>query len=56
MSAIRLREFAADAWWLMVIVLLLPLAIPLGVVAIVLLLGERLYGERQRRMRVAAVR
>ena len=51
MSALRLREFAADAAWLVLVVLLLPLAIPLGVLAAVLLLGERLYGENRRRMR-----
>lgn len=51
MSAARLREFAADAGWLLVIVLLLPLAIPLGVLAAVFLLGERLHGESRRRIR-----
>jgi hypothetical protein len=51
MSPIRFREFAADAAWLVVIVLLLPLIIPLGVLAAVFLLQERLYGESRRRMR-----
>jgi hypothetical protein len=49
MSPIRFREFAADAGWLVVIVLLLPLLIPLGVLAAVFLLQERLYGENRRR-------
>ncbi len=51
MSVARFREFAADAGWLLVIVLLLPLAIPLGMLAAVFLLGERLYGESRRRIR-----
>jgi hypothetical protein len=50
-STIRFREFAADAGWLVVIVLLLPLLIPVGVLAAVFLLQERLYGERRRRRR-----
>jgi hypothetical protein len=56
MSAMRLREVAADAGWLVAIVLLLPLAIPLGVLAAVVLLGERLSRKRRRRMRGAALR
>jgi hypothetical protein len=58
MSPIRFREFAADAGWLVVIVLLLlllPLIIPLGVLAAVFLLQERLYGEGRRRMRARGI-
>ena len=55
MSPIRFREFAADAGWLVVIVLLLPLLIPLGVMAAVFVLQERLYGEGRRRMRARGI-
>jgi hypothetical protein len=51
MSPIRFREFAADAGWLVVIVLLLPLLIPLGILAAVFVLQERLYGAGRRRVR-----
>ena len=51
MSPTRFREFAADAAWLAVIVLLLPLIILLGVLAAVFFLQERWYGESRRRMR-----
>jgi hypothetical protein len=56
MSLIRFREFAADAGWLVIIVLLLPVIIPLGVLAAVFVLQERLYGEnRRRRMRARGI-
>ena len=55
MSATRLREFAADAGWLVVIALLLPLLIPLGVVAAVFVLQERLSRESRRRMRARGI-
>jgi hypothetical protein len=55
MSPIRFREFAVDAGWLVVIVLLLPLFIPLGVLAAVFLLQERLYGKGRRRMRARGI-
>lgn len=51
MTAVRLRELAEDAGWLVLVVLLLPLAIPLGALAVVFLLGERLYGWNRSRMR-----
>jgi hypothetical protein len=47
----RLRELAEDMGWLTLIVLLLPLAIPVGVLAALLLVGERLYWGSRRRMR-----
>ena len=47
----RLRELAEDLGWLTLIVLLLPLAIPFGMLAAVFLLGERLYWGSRRRMR-----
>jgi hypothetical protein len=56
MTTTRFSEFAADAGWLVVIVLLLPLLIPLGVLAVLFVLQERLYGGRRRRMRSAAAR
>ena len=46
--SIRLGEFAAEAGWVVVIVLLLPLLIPLGVLAAVFVLQEHL-GEWSRR-------
>jgi ABC-type phosphate transport system permease subunit len=55
MSPIRFREFAADAGWLVIIVLLLPVIIPLGVLAAVFLVQERLYGEGRRRMRARGI-
>lgn len=55
MSALRLREFAADAGWLVVIALLLPLLIPLGVLAAVFVLQERLSRESRRRMRARGI-
>jgi ABC-type phosphate transport system permease subunit len=56
MSPIRFREFAADAGWLVIIVLLLPVIIPLGVLAAVFLVQERLYGEGRRRMRARRIK
>jgi hypothetical protein len=41
----RLRRFAGEAGWLVVIVLLLPVLIPLGLLAAVFLLQERLAGS-----------
>jgi hypothetical protein len=53
--AIRPGEFAAEAGWLVVIVLLLPVLIPLGLLAAVFVLQERLAGvTRGRRGRVIA--
>jgi hypothetical protein len=48
-SAVRIREIALDMGWLLVLVLLIPLAIPLFVIAFIFLLGQRLYsGARHR--------
>jgi hypothetical protein len=44
----RPGEFAAEAGWLVVIVLLLPVLIPLGLLAAVFVLQERLAGETRR--------
>jgi hypothetical protein len=55
MSAVRLREFATDAGWLVVIALLLPLLIPLGVLAAILVLQEHLSRESRRRMRARGI-
>jgi hypothetical protein len=51
MTAVRLRELAEDIGWLVLVVLLLPLAIPLGALTAVFLLGEHLYRGSRRRMR-----
>jgi hypothetical protein len=49
-SVVRIREIAEDVGWLIVIFMLLPLAIPLAVLAFMFLLGQRLYaGHRERR-------
>lgn len=49
-SFVRTREIAADVGWLVLIVLLLPLAIPVAALAFVFLLGQRLFaGHRERR-------
>jgi hypothetical protein len=46
----RAREYATDVGWLILIVLLLPIAIPIAALAFVFLLGQRLYaGHRERR-------
>jgi hypothetical protein len=47
---VRTREIAEDLGWFILIVLLLPLAIPAAALAFVFLLGQRLYaGHRERR-------
>jgi hypothetical protein len=47
---VRFREIAVDVLWLVLIVLLLPLAIPVAALAFMFLLGQRLYaGYRERR-------
>jgi hypothetical protein len=46
----HIRELTADLGWLVLIVLLLPLAIPLGGLAFVFLLGQRLYAWTHGRM------
>jgi hypothetical protein len=49
-SVVRTREIAEDVGWLILIVLLLPLAIPVAALAFVFLLGQRVYaGHRERR-------
>ena len=46
----RTREIAEDVGWFILIFLLLPLAIPVAVLAFVFLLGQRVYaGHRERR-------
>jgi hypothetical protein len=49
-SIVRTREVVTDVGWLILIVLLLPLAIPVAALAFAFLLGQRLYaGHRERR-------
>jgi hypothetical protein len=49
-SIVRTREIAEDLGWFILIVLLLPLAIPVAALAFVFLLGQRVYaGHRERR-------
>jgi hypothetical protein len=49
-SIVRTREIVEDVGWFILIVLLLPFAIPLLALAFVFLLGQRLYaGHRERR-------
>jgi hypothetical protein len=49
-SIVRTREIVTDVLWLVLIVLLLPLAIPIAALAFAFLLGQRLYaGHRERR-------
>jgi hypothetical protein len=49
-SIVRTHQIAEDVGWLILIVLLLPLAIPVTALAFVFLLGQRLYaGHRERR-------
>jgi hypothetical protein len=47
---VRTREIAEDLGWFILIVLLLPLAIPVAALAFVFLLSRRVYaGHRERR-------
>jgi hypothetical protein len=49
-SVVRTREIVEDIGWIVLIVLLLPLAVPILALAFVFLLGQRLYaGHRERR-------
>jgi hypothetical protein len=51
-SIVRTREIAEDVGWLILIVLLLPLAIPVAALAFVFLLGRRLYAAHRERRRL----
>lgn len=51
----RTREIAMDAVWLIVILMLLPLAIPLGALAFMFLLGQRFYAGHLERRRLGGV-
>lgn len=45
----RIREIALDVGWLILLVLLIPVALPLFVLGFIFLLGQRLYaGVRNR--------
>lgn len=46
----RARELVGDIGWLVAIALLLPLAIPVGALAFLFLLGQRLYAWSRGRM------
>jgi hypothetical protein len=46
----HVRERTEDLGWLVLIVVLIPLAIPLGALAFAFLLGQRLYAWTQGRM------
>ena len=47
----RVRELVGDIGWLVALVVLLPLAIPIGVLAFLFLLGQRLHAWSRSRMR-----
>jgi hypothetical protein len=49
---VRTREIVADVGWLILIVLLLPLAIPLAALAFAYLLASRLYAAHRERRRL----
>jgi hypothetical protein len=46
----QFRELTIDAGWLLLLIMLLPLAIPLGALAFAFLLGQRLYSWSRGRM------
>jgi hypothetical protein len=52
---VRTREIAADVGWLILIVMLLPLAIPIGALAFMFLLGQRFYAGHVERRRLGRV-
>jgi hypothetical protein len=54
-SVVRTREIAADVGWLILIVMLLPLAIPIAVLAFMFLLGQRFYAGHLERRRLGGV-
>ena len=51
----RTREIAADVGWLIVILMLMPLAIPIGALAFMFLLGQRFYAGHVERRRLGGV-
>lgn len=51
----RTREIAADVGWLILIVMLLPLAIPIAALAFMFLLGQRFYAGHLERRRLGGV-
>jgi hypothetical protein len=54
-SVVRTREIATDVVWLIVIVMLLPLAIPIAALAFMFLLGQRFYAGHLERRRLGGV-
>lgn len=48
---VRPRELAGDIGWLVALVLLLPLAIPIGALAFLFILGQRAHAWSRSRMR-----
>jgi hypothetical protein len=54
-SVVRTREIAADIGWLILILMLLPLAIPVAVLAFMFLLGQRFYAGHLERRRLGGV-
>lgn len=51
----RTREIATDVGWLIVILMLLPLAIPFVALAFMFLLGQRFYAGHLERRRLGGV-
>jgi hypothetical protein len=49
---VRTREIATDVGWLILIVMLLPLAIPVTALAFMCLLGQRVYAGHLERRRL----
>jgi hypothetical protein len=54
-SVVRTREIATDVGWLILIVMLLPLAIPIAALAFMFLLGQRFYAGHLERRRLGGV-
>jgi hypothetical protein len=51
-QVVRTREIAADVGWLILILMLLPLAIPVAALAFIFLLGQRFYAGHLERRRL----
>jgi hypothetical protein len=52
---VRTREIAEDVGWLILIVMLLPLALPIAALAFMFLLGQRFYAGYLERRRLGRV-
>jgi hypothetical protein len=52
---VRTREVAVDLVWIILILMLLPLAIPIAALGFIFLLGQRFYAGHVERRRLGGV-